>query len=118
MASAQSPKDIVEQWLVGYQAAKPRSEEEMRALHEELERLDERQLRRFLDWLDDRRARRSPGDPPAPTPAAPTAAASPARVADTGLARIAGFGLPRPSGNSPWSLRPRRMKRRRHGLSH
>ena len=118
MADAQSPKDIVEQWLAGYQAAKPRSEQEIRALREELGRLDERQLGRFLDWLDEHRARRSPGDPPAPTAAAPTAAASPARVADTGLARIAGFGLPRPTGNSPWSLRPRRMKRRRHGLSH
>jgi len=111
MASAQGPKDIVEQWLLGYQAGGPLAEQEMRALREALGPLDERQLRRFLDWLDDRRARRSPGDPAAPTPA------TPARAADTGLARIAGFGLPRPNGNSPWSLRPRRMERRRHGLS-
>jgi hypothetical protein len=31
--------------------------------------------------------------------------------------RIAGFGLPRLYGGSSWSLRPRRMKRRRHGQS-
>jgi hypothetical protein len=112
MASAQSPKDILEQWLTEYQAVRRRSEDEMRALRSELEHLNERQIWRFLDWLGERQVRGWQGDVEAATPAT-----TPVRAADTQRTRIAGFGLPRLTGSSPWSLRPRKMKGRRHGLS-